>query len=69
MDLASFMGLNASLEQVQEVQENYQADYFNGTFETYKIPRETIEYANETMIRLLPQEMLARYGLSPTSRN
>ena len=69
MDLASFMGLNASLEQVQEVQENYQADYFNGTFETYNIPRKTIEYANETMIRLLPQEMLARYGLSPTPGN
>ncbi|CAM9904786.1 unnamed protein product [Ascophyllum nodosum] len=64
MDLANFMGLNASLEQVQEVQEAHETGSSHGSFETYGIPRETIEYMNETMIRLLPQEMLARYGLS-----
>ena len=64
MDLANFMGLNASLEQVQEVQEAHETGSSHGSFETYGIPRETIEFENETMIRLLPQEMLARYGLS-----
>ncbi|CAN0418414.1 unnamed protein product [Ascophyllum nodosum] len=67
MDLPKFMGLNASLEEVQRVLGIHQAGPLHGNFETYEIPRETIEHMNETMIRLLPQEMLVRYGLSSTS--
>ena len=67
MDLAKFMGLYASLEELQKVQGIHHSDSLRGGFETYGIPRETIEYMNETMIRLLPQEMLVRYGLSSTS--
>ena len=67
MDLAKFMGLDASLEEVQKVQGIHQAGSLHEGFETKGIQRKTIEYMNETMIRLLPQEMLVRYGLSSTS--
>ena len=67
VDLAKFMGLDASLEEVQKVQETHHADSLHESFETYGLSREAIKYMNETMIRLLPQEMLARYGLSSTS--
>ena len=67
MDLAKFMGLDASLEELQKVQGIHHSDSLHGGFETYGISRETIEYLNKTMIRLLPEEMLVRYGLSSTS--
>lgn len=64
-DLARFMGLNASLEQMRNVHEMHQNHSPHGDFNTYELPLETIEYMNVTMAKLLPKEMLTRYGISP----
>ena len=62
------MGLNSSLEQLRDVHEIIRNRSPHGTFDTYDLPVGTIEYMNSTMSKLLPEEILARYGLSPTSR-
>ncbi|CAM9420565.1 unnamed protein product [Ascophyllum nodosum] len=66
-DLAAFIGLNCSKEHAVEVLNRHKNQSPHGNFDTYDLPLETIEYMNATMSKLLPEEMLARYGLSTTS--
>ena len=68
MDLATFMGLNSSREQMWKVQEMHRNPSPNGDYNTYSLPLETLEYMNTTMSKLAPEELLARYGLSPDLR-
>ncbi|CAM9420279.1 unnamed protein product [Ascophyllum nodosum] len=66
VDLAAFMGLDCSKEDAMEVLNRHRNQSPHGNFETYDLPVETIEYMNATMSKLLPEEMLTRYGLSTT---
>ena len=66
VDLAAFMGLDCSKEDAMEVLNRHKNQSPHGNFETYDLPVETIEYMNATMSKLLPEEMLTRYGLSTT---
>ena len=64
VDLAAFMGLDCTPQQAYEVWELHRESSSHGGYETYGLPIETIEYMNATMSKLLPEEMLTRYGLS-----
>ena len=66
VNLAAFMGLNCSKEHAVEVLNRHKNQSPHGNFDTYDLPVETIEYMNATMSKLLPEEMLARYGLPTT---
>ena len=64
-ELAAFMGLDSSPEQVKDVHEIHKNRSPHGSYINYGLPVETIEYMNATMSKLLPEEMIARYGLFP----
>ena len=64
-DLAAFMGLSSSLEQIQDVYEIHKNRSPQGSYIDHGLPIETIEYMNATMSKLLPEEMTSRYGLLP----
>ena len=66
VNLAAFMGLNCSKEHAVEVLNRHKNQSPHGNFDTCDLQVETIEYMNATMSKLLPEEMLARYGLSTT---
>ena len=66
-DLAAFIGLNCSKEHAVEVLNRHKNQSPHGNVDTYNLPLETVECMNATTSKLLPEEMLARYGLSTTS--
>ena len=63
IDLAAFMGLNCSQEQARDVWERHRNLSPHGDFNTYELPEETMEFMNATMSKLLPEAILAQYGL------
>lgn len=65
--LAAFMGLESSDEQLRKVWMKHRNQSPHGGFETYDLPAETINFMTTTMSRLLPEEMLTRYGVAQSS--
>lgn len=58
------MGLESSDSQLRKVWEKHRNKSPHGGFETYGLPVETIDFMTATMAKLLPEEMLARYGVA-----
>lgn len=64
--MANFMGLACSPELARETWELLQTDDLHGNFNSYGFSQDLIVWMNATMAALLPEKMLARYGLMPT---
>lgn len=67
VDLATFMGLKCSLElaeQFLKVESHVPASKYTD----YGLPLETLKWMNSSMASLLPDPMLARWGLTMTDR-
>lgn len=63
--IAEFMGLNCSSEQGQNIWEKHKSSGTARGFNDWRINEDTIGWMNNTMARLLPEELVVRYGLVP----
>lgn len=67
VDLAAFMGLSCSYEQARDVWMAHRHRFPHGRFDSYGLRMEAIEWMNSFMLSILPEEMLARWGLPPVA--
>lgn len=58
------MGLDCSPQQAQTIWEANRNPSPNGGYNAYGLPMETPDWMNVTMATLLPEAMLARWGLT-----
>lgn len=63
VDLAAFMGLACSPADANAVWERPVSPTFHGSYTSYGLPDETLEWMNGTISRIMPDEFLNRYGL------
>lgn len=59
------MGLDCTPEQAHTIWEANRYKSPPGDYNSYGLPVETLEWMNVTMATLLPEPMLARWGLTP----
>lgn len=60
------MGLECTQDQALQVwQAHHREGSPNGDYTTHGLPASTLAFMNATTARLLPEPMLARYGLAP----
>lgn len=60
------MGLTCTPEQARKVWDLHRESYSHPGYDSIGLPVEKIEFMNATMSKLLPVDMLTRYGLLPT---
>ncbi|CAM9575258.1 unnamed protein product [Scytosiphon promiscuus] len=65
VDLAAFLGLDCTPEEAVDVFDRHTYANPPGDYTTYGLSTATLEWMNVTMSKVLPEEMLARYGLTP----
>lgn len=65
IDLASFLGLDCTAEEAEDVWQRHTYANPPGDYTTYGLSGETLEWMNVTMARVLPVSVLERYGLTP----
>lgn len=64
-DLAGYIGLNCTVAEAEDVFQRHTYANPPGDYTTYGLSTQTLEWMNATMSKVLPVEMLTRYGLSP----
>ncbi|CAN0144840.1 unnamed protein product [Scytosiphon promiscuus] len=64
-DLAAFLGLDCTPEKAEDVFRMHAYTDPPGDYTTYGLPINTLEWMNTTMSKVLPEALLARYGLTP----
>lgn len=64
--MAAFMGLNCSDDDALRVWWSHHNANPHGDYNTYGLEGETLVWMNDTMARLLPPALAARWAITPT---
>ena len=64
VDLAAFIGLKCSPEEAFKHWQHLRNPSPHGNFTTYGLPAATLAWMDEAMLRILPEPMLHRWGLT-----